>query len=249
MCCFSRKVQSVSDTSIFARFAERGQQYLVYSMKLKTDQALAMILPIPVKTGTAEDDVKFVSLEKYPDFFTDMNRGFPAPPAARSKSGGGGFGGAPPEPALKVVDVGSYEASFVPSVEDFKRLDERFRLPDGTWDKLPTYKKYGFAVFKLKEGEQKVHPMAFQFPTRGRRLFFPTVHIHDGNIHKEADFDHQLYCQLTGGDSSKLFRFRESPQPAGMFMDTIKSEGLIEPDEHCHQRRINGRQKNDDVWV
>ena len=79
----------------------------------------------------------------------------------------------------------------MPTVKDFARLDERFKLPPSTWDDLPGYKDYGFAVFKLKKGEQKVHPMAFEFP-RGdtRKLFFPTVHIHDGKVHQTAGFDH-----------------------------------------------------------
>ena len=107
-----------------------------------------------------------------------------------------------------MVEVGSFVASFVPTVKDFSRLDEQFRLPDGTWDKLPAYKDYGFAVFKLKKGEQKVHPMAFEFPRADKtRLFFPTVHIHDGKVHDQAGFDHVLYCQ---GVDTRM-RWRESP--------------------------------------
>ena len=42
-----------------------------------------------------------------------------------------------------------------------------------------------------------VHPMAFEFPRRApAALFFPTVHIHDGEVHETAMFDHRLYCQL-----------------------------------------------------
>jgi hypothetical protein len=218
-------------------------------MKMKADQALAMILPIPVRPGAGEDDVKFISLKEYPDFFRDMRKGFPIPPSGRAFGATTDSKSPKPEPQLKVVEVGNFEASFVPTVADFSRLDARFRLPEGTWELLPQYKNYGFAVFKLKEGEQKVHPMAFRFPTAQPRLFFPTVHIHDGKIHENAEFDHTLYCQLTGVERSQAMRFRESPQPAGMFMDVKKSAGLIDPDEHCYQRRINGRQKNDDVWV
>ena len=54
MCCFSRPVHAVSDTGIFARFAEKGRQFLVYSMKMKADEELAMILPIPVRKGSRE---------------------------------------------------------------------------------------------------------------------------------------------------------------------------------------------------
>lgn len=95
--------------------------------------------------------------------------------------------GAPAAAPLRVHEVGSFEASFVPSLADFSRLDARFRLPDGLWEGLPIYADYGFAVFKLKAGERKVHPMAFEFASRDRRqLFFPTVHIHDGQIAERA---------------------------------------------------------------
>lgn len=41
--------------------------------------------------------------------------------------------------------------------------------------------------------------MAFSFPSaRAGHLFFPTMHIHDGEVHEKEDFDHTLYCQASG---------------------------------------------------
>jgi len=37
-----------------------------------------------------------------------------------------------------------------------------FRLDDDVWATLPHYRDHGFAVFKLKAGDQKIHPMAFR---------------------------------------------------------------------------------------
>jgi hypothetical protein len=147
------------------------------------------------------------------------------------------------------VDVGSYEASFVPTVKDFARLDPRFRLAPAVWDKLPQYKDWGFAVFKLKKGQSNVHPMAFEFPrANSKKLFFPTVHIHDGQVHPQVKFDHALYCQLSGEE--RLPRgWRESPQPAGMFMKKDNSQGLLDADAHCYRKEINGLQKNEDILV
>ena len=48
MCCFSRPVDLVSGTHIFARAGQNGRQFVVYSMILGTKEDLAMILPIPV---------------------------------------------------------------------------------------------------------------------------------------------------------------------------------------------------------
>ena len=249
MCCFSRPVDSVSDTSIFARAAGKGWQYLVYSMNFQAAEDLAMILPIPTKAQLGEEAVKFISLEDYSDFFVDMKAGFPKPPPPRGK--GGGFGlGIDEKKKLKVVEVGAFEASFVPTVNDFDRLDERFRLKSETWDALPKYKTYGFAVFKLKKDDRKVHPMAFQFASAiGWRLFFPTVHIHDGKVHRDANFDHELYCQLNDVDARRARSWTESSQPAGMFLDQQKLGTLIDPDEHCYQRLMKGKMRNIDVML
>jgi len=241
MCCFSRRVDKVADTSIFARPSKDNKQFLVYSMLFAAKEDLAMILPLPTPKGSPEDALKFINLEKYPDFFKDMAAGFPAPPPPR---GGGDKGPPKDKPHLVVVEVGAFEASFVPSVKDFSRLDERFRLPADTWDELPAYKDHGFAVFKLK----KVHPMAFEFPrTDKSQLFFPTVHIHDGKVHKTATFDHALYCQ--GIPAMQLMRWTESPKLAGNFMKIDESQGLIDKEAHVYRLRLAGRRNNEDILV
>ncbi len=84
MCCFSRHVESVSNTNIFARSSKESRQFLVYSMTMQSKEDLAMILPIPVPSGSPDDAVKFIDLKGYPDFFKDMFAGFPPPPAPKS---------------------------------------------------------------------------------------------------------------------------------------------------------------------
>jgi hypothetical protein len=247
MCCFSRRVDHVNNTNIFARASKDGKQFLVYAMALSAKEDLAMILPIPTPKASKEDAVRFISLQGYPAFFADMLKGFPAPRALvnsrKTKDGP-----APKAAKLKVVEVGAFEASFVPQVKDFARLDERFRLPASNWDSLPTYNDYGFAVFKLKKGETKVHPMAFEFPRSDKkRLFFPTVHIHDGKVHETAMFDHVLYCQVSAGED--VLAWSESPGLAGNFVNVDKSVGIVVKDAHVYQRIIRGRNKNQDMWV
>ena len=143
MCCFSRSVEEVSDTNVFAREAGDGRQFLVYSMTFRASEDLAMILPLPTPRDSPEDAVRFISLQKYGWFFHDLKKGFTPTPVVRSPTPDRMTrGGA----TLAVVEVGDFVASFVPSVKEFARLDERFRLPDGVWDRLPRYKEFGFAV-------------------------------------------------------------------------------------------------------
>ncbi len=249
MCCFSAEVISVAETRIFGRMLPDGRQAIVYQMNYEAESPLAMILPIPVPTSSSEDAVKFVSLEKYPKFFADMKAGFPLP-KSRAFAGGGGLGGIVPEKVLKVHEVGSFVASFVPTVAEFKRLDEQFRLPADVWEQLPQYADYGFAVFQLKPEKSTVHPLAFTMPTRLRaKLFLPTVHIHDGKVHDKAHFDHELYIQPRDADEMLPDGWEESTVPAGMFVKIKPAAGLVEPELHCYRKRIVGNQKNEDTWV
>lgn len=245
MCCFTGKVEEVKNTRIFARLGERGHQVLIYQMSLKADKDLAMVLPIPVKKDTGEEAVKFYDFSKYGSVFDDLWELFPIPPSR----GGDPFGAAPAAAAysLKVVSVGAYDASFVPTIADFSRLDARFRLPEGVWAKLPGYADFGFAVFKLKPGNAQVHPMAFSFPSAlAGTVFFPTLHIHDGEVHEKERFDHTLYLQapavnLTRGGWS------ESPALAVTKVKCGLTHGMIRPDLHVYQQVMRGKFDNGDV--
>ena len=250
MCCFSGHVDRVADTHIFARSAGNGRQLLVYAMTIATKNDVAMILPLPVPPSPPEDAVRFIDLKDYPDFFKDLKLGFPEP-VSRGLVGAKSEAPRPMAAApLKVVEVGSFEASFVPTVKDFGRLDARFRLPDKTWESLPAYKDYGFAVFKLKKEASTVHPMAFDFPRADpAKVFFPTIHIHDGKAHATADFDHALYAQGRDGETHDFMSWQESFAPAGRFMDMRRAKGVVDAERHVHLKRMAGRRKNEDVLV
>lgn len=250
MCCFSGPVDTVSTTKIFARAGHQTQQFLIYAMQYAAESEVAMILPLPTPPNPAEDAVHFIDLSAYPDIFTDMETSFPV---TRSLS----FGNSEPEPLLTVYNVGSFEASFVPTRQDFSRLDSRFRLPDGVWDDLPTYAEYSFAVFKLKSGAHSVHPMAFSFPRRNPDvLFFPTVHIHQGVVEESAHFDHRLYWQSSpqeahaGQGRPRFWRGQEqSIGPAGNFVRTSDAQGIVDPDGPLFRQRIHGLYQNEDIFL
>lgn len=248
MCCFSgkRTVEEVKNTRIFARLGEKGNQVLIYAMSMSASEDVAMVLPIPVKAGTSESDVRFFDYSGYGDVFADLNRCFPEPASFAMPFGGASRSerSAP----LKVVTVGAYDASFVPTIGDFNRLDERFRLPDGVWAKLPGYASFGFAVFKLKKGRHDVHPMAFSFPTaKAGSIFFPTLHIHDGEVHDKERFDHTLYLQ--GRNLQMSSQWEES---RGLAVQKVKcglSHGMIRPEMHIYRRTIRGKFPNGDIVV
>ena len=239
MCCFSQQVE-VSQTQIFARMGARGRQMLAYQMQFESLGAVAMVLPLPTPPRSSEDAVRFISLEAYPDLFDDLFRIFHPPSRA------GGAMKSTMAFALAVHVVGDFIASFVPSLADFSRLDARFRMPAGTLDKIPELADWGFAVFQLHatKGASKPHPMAFEFPSRDEtRLFFPTLHVHDGALHADAEFDHTLYAQ--GVD--QLRTFTTSQHELGPII-AQRSGGVLDGKAKISRRAMSGTLPNKDTW-
>jgi hypothetical protein len=249
MCLFSDFIEKVSDTQIFARGAA-GRQVLVYSMRYAAGSDLAMVLPIPTPAGSPDGAVRFISLDACPDFFDHLKEGFPARhygDIGDLSTGDVAVAAAP----LVVHDVGAYEASFVPSPEDFGRLDERFRLPVEIWLELNHYRDWGFAVFKLKRTSlAAVHPMAFDFPRRDpRRLFFPTLHLHDRKLVRTAHYDHMLYCQAEPGLDWHLQEWEDSQATASEFVLCEAASRIVLPDQVCWRAPLEGALENRDTWV
>jgi hypothetical protein len=258
MCIFSQLVEHVAGTRIFARM-QGDEQLLAYEMSFAAIGELAMVLPLPVQPGQGEAAARFVDLSGYPEFFQNLSQLFPT-----NEPIAGSLGRAVPPQTLAVHQVGAFEASYVPAVADFGRLDPRFQLSRAVWDELPQYRDYGFAVFKLRGSSfgllerifrpqgaksQKVHPMALAFRTRKKdELFFPTVHVHDGRVQPEAWFDHELYCQHD----------YEPDRSAGAWECAVgeirydraeRSAGLLAVTTPCFRLRLNGPLPNDDVRI
>jgi hypothetical protein len=240
MCCFSRPVERVEQTRIYAR-SEGARQLIVYELKLVADGELAMVLPIPVLRGSGDDAITFVDLTSSPAFFRALEYAFRSQaiqPQSRAA--------APASKRLAVQQVGSFEASFVPRASDFDRLDPRFAIPSSLWASVPSVKDFGFVVFRLRGGERErtFHPMAFWFPREDREhTFFPTLHVHDGRVHANATFDHVLYAQAetsSDGWDTSPFGFRDGMGGAGR--DLVR--------DAIGQRRIlRGTMPNADTWM
>lgn len=266
MCCFVGVIRDVSRTRIFARKVAPRRQLLVYAMNLAADDDVAMILPLPVarepSAPPAEDALRFVDMSACPDFFIQLGSLFPAPAMVS-------FGAARavvPQSALVVHDVGDFEASFVPSQADFTRLDPRFRFAPEVWRALSAYADWSFAVFQLRHPKRRgvgawvrslvagapaappreFHPMAMEFPSRDDRLFFPTVHVHDGVVHPTARFDHVLFAQGVTGQAATELRptFEASPTTA----DALRgARAWLDPTAPVVRAKVVGTFANQDV--
>lgn len=231
----------VFGTKIFSRLSRRGENVLLYQMGVESKHELAMVLPISRREGGR---FKFVDFTGYSRIFEQLEKLFPD-----LSDGDDLFGGltlaAGPESPLPVEKIGSFDASFVPTLADFDRVDARFRLKPGIWEKLPAYQSWSFAVFQLRKGRHKVHPMGLAFETRFTgKCFFPTVHVHDGELHSEADFDHLLYTQgiAAAGD------WEEASVATSVHIGVDETHGFVRPGP-VYRRTIVGRRRNADVWA
>lgn len=261
MCIFAGPVKSVTNTNLFARLTGEGTQLLAYQMSYVTSNENAMILPIPVATPSREDSLRFISLKGYDQFFRHLDSAFPAPRPLVSNRIDTPSRGSNSISKLKVEDVGDFVASFVPTMNDFSRLDQRFVIPKSSWDKIPRYADYGFAIFQLKSLRGKPHPMAFEFESRlEEEVFFPTVHIHDGKVHEKEEFDHTLYLQNEEFDKvvgvfqnhrvkDRQTGFVRSQDVARRRVNIDKSAGMIEPDLLLHRVEIRGKFQNRDIFT
>jgi hypothetical protein len=266
MCCFTGTVDEVASTRIFAGAQPNGRQWLAYEMTLAADAPVAMVLPIPVPVGSADDAVRFVSFEHLPYFFDSLDTVFPVDLEITGEFDS--MGAEPLDSPLEVVKVGAFVASFVPNRRDFVRLDPQFRLPDSFFVALPQFADFGFAVFQLDPSEvgrhgvlqtlglrrpsampKRFHPMVFDFPRRDPgQLFFPTVHLHDGVVHPKAHFDHVLYAQSPKLEPGGAWRVE---RPNGTPFDELVplAQGVVNVVDPIGKLEIFGDRPNQDVWI
>ncbi|MEO7329915.1 MAG: hypothetical protein ABI193_15160, partial [Minicystis sp.] len=213
--------------------------------------------PVPI-ARVADDALTFVDLSGYHTFFSDLDSLFPEEMMRAKGRGPLALSRGAERKTLVVHTVGSFEASYVPSLADFDRLDPRFRLPAEIWEQRPEYQDFGFAVFKLRKGKKKaIHPMAFRFETRDEQaLFFPTLHVHDGALHDRADFDHALFYQAPTGAKAVLgdaaeapFWLRSSEVPAEQGVDIGRALGAVAPGEPVFKWALRGLLPNRDARI
>ena len=96
----------------------------------------------------------------------------------------------------------------------------------------------------------KVHPMAFEFPRAEGRADLLSHRAHPRRRGPRRGGLRPRALSPAGGAESPVPRsWEESPQPAGMFMDVKKSQGLLAGDLHVYRQRLNGKLKNADTLV
>ena len=239
MCIVSGAVERISGTKILIARREQNLQLTVYAnaVVLKAEHG-AMILPVP------QGDITFLDLSGYPNLFKDLHAAVHGHSLSRSVA-----------KSLKVVDVGSYRASVVPSIRDLEHLSQEFRLdPRAVQFVREHYAEgFGFVVCQLASNKT-YHPFGYIHHITSPRLFVPTMHLHDhgqGSIVR-PDWDHDIYVADGVMDHPATLEFGHGNQMA--FTKGVSTVGWLElgmrmiPQSIAHYR-IGHYQGNHDLWV
>lgn len=166
---------------------------------------VAMVLAVPLPTGTA-DDIKMVNMSNNTDFFDKLEKTIPT---ARSFSESQAFSNSSYSlyDSLAVKRCGPYRYSVVPDVQSFSRLrQDVFKMNERIIPILQSHypKKYAFLVCIIDKSAE-FSPIAYVHPSDGRRLFVPTLHEHGhpGEEQFTDDWDHLIYS-IDRDTSTKL---------------------------------------------
>ena len=90
------------------------------------------------------------------------------------------------------------------------------------------------------------------------QIFFPTIHIHDGEVHDEEEFDHTLYLQSAAFDAASgdyqdrdvvnpATGFARSKGKAADFCEVDKCKDLLVADQLVHRKVMKGTLANTDI--
>lgn len=204
MCVIQGETEEIKNTKIYVGRVDDVTQFTVYSNEvLPKDKEVAMILPVP------SSNIKILDLTNYTDIFESLGKLFPFKARSRGLMLGKPKSFNYTNSTLEITQHGSYDASIVPTTNDFNRIDdEHFKINPNMYRFLERdYPNYSFIVCKIRKGA-KYHPFGY---THGieeihgtKLLFVPTKHYHNGSD-EHADWDHKIYVL---GGSTLPFRNR-----------------------------------------
>jgi hypothetical protein len=199
------------------------RQLTVYCNQVNmTSEAGLMILPFPTgesRNTTETAGCEFYDLSSYKDLFTHLHyHCWEASYYAKGMEKATNSLSVDEDTwtPLKVHEVGSYQASIVPTFKDFSRIRQdvfviKPELQQFLQQQYPH--SFSFVVCQLKKSA-KYHPFAYMHNMLpSGKLFIPTVHWHEHSVSHEmekpflatsrtlpqpqrftTDWDHEIYC-------------------------------------------------------
>jgi hypothetical protein len=252
--CMAPNPAKMSSTKIFVcPNKQKTHQLTVYSNEVSSSVENMMVLPVP---SYNQSDIQFMDLSNNKNIFRILEN------ATTMQTRGSDMSWSRPK-SLKVHDVGSYKASIIPSLDEFKDLDKSVFSKDLPEEFLQILKKYYsenyvFIACILKTGSSEYHPFGYISPIINNQLFVPTRHVHNEHEETMSDWDHSIYfanyssSKLTGSSYNGSTLFAQ-PYPKiyrQKDLDLNLNRDLFDYDIETLQKIIiNGSYSNGDIVV
>lgn len=176
MCIVQGDVETVANTQILVSPLAAGQQLTVYANQVSLgEESGAMILPVP------EGKVEPLDLSEQTGLFTELEELWPKMRSLNIMSRDLNENSNSLDDTLEVFEVGSYQVSIIPTIEDFNRIDKSvFELHDDVQGCLREHyeTRFSFVLCQLVK-EKAYHPFGYiHSRLDDNTLFIPTRHFH-----------------------------------------------------------------------
>lgn len=208
MCIFGDDVAIVKNTRIFVAPTKGGHQITVYQNTIQSFNKNAMILPIPINTSKKipHKSIQLLDLSTDNNLFDNLDKIFLKPPPYQDNNWGYDHDNEDSDDYHEVYKIGLYKMSIIPNINSIDRLNiKEFNIKASIFESLRGHYLTGFAFlvcqFDGQSEKEKMHPIGYihdSYMNDGKKvLFVPTLHIHDGEIHKMENFDHLIFSLKT----------------------------------------------------
>lgn len=178
MCLISAAVNRVNNTQLLCAVnRNKTRQFTVYANKVDNPTLNnTMILPVPFP-----QTIKFHNLSDYKRIFNDCDSCFSVQ-AMRLEVSFGMAKKCRGGETLKVVSVGSYQASIANSLDELNLVNpDVFTITNEIKQFLAKHYQsmnFGFIICKLEVGNKDYHPFAYSHDIADQKIFLPTKHFH-----------------------------------------------------------------------
>lgn len=241
-------------TTIFGR-ADADHQWLAYALRVDPLGAVSVVVPLPVRRGTAATEIELHSLRDFSELFGSLQKTFPRERVLR-REGARGPRSATPEPEVQYL--GDYAVSVAMTAAELSRLRPDLAVSPDLLSGRPAYADYAFVVLGLRPGRRVVldaasswkpvehHAVAIRFPSRFQRtIFMPTLVAANGDLPSSARYDHLLFCQ-TSSNRQPAAGWERSERPVGRRVEK-QPVRIVDPSLYLFRRSIRGTLPNEDM--
>lgn len=250
MCIVQGETKTIANTKILVGTSayDDSHQFVAYSNYVDiVKDPVAMILPFPNYYGT--NFVKVIESTQYHNnMFDKLEDIFKQQSLSNAFFNTSSMNYHTCD-TLPVYRSGNYRYSVVNSIDDFKYVDDIFKLTDKNIIDIFSayYTKFGFIVCIIDKSAQYTPFMYISEKMPNNRFFIPTRHYH-GHISEKESWDHKIFIIGTDEELSKTGAQILHPITHNFYLHPL-SHMLASRKDECKALYIKGKHANGDIIV